>query len=77
MSLAQCADAAGISKSYLTELEVGVKERMRPPKYAGLRTALQIQPADRRLLAPTESQHGKDHDGCHQGAARPYPEDPG
>ncbi len=74
MSLAQCAHAAGISKSYLTELEVGVKERMRPPKYAGLRTALQIQHDDRRLLTPTEDQHGKDSDGPHEGAPRPHPD---
>lgn len=76
MSLAQCADAAGLSKSYLTELEVGVKERMRPPKYAGLRTALNLQPDDRRLLTPIpEEQHGKDTHGSHEGVPRRHPDD--
>ena len=69
-----CARAAGLSHSYLSELETGIKEDMRPPKYAGLRTALQIQPDDRRLLTPTpEDQHRKEPDGCHQGASRPHP----
>ena len=76
MSLATCAQAAGISKSYLTELEVGVKQHMRPPTYAGLRTALEIQPDDRQLLAPLEERHRKEPDGRQEGAARPHP-DPG
>ncbi|MET9012260.1 helix-turn-helix domain-containing protein [Streptomyces olivaceoviridis] len=74
MSLASCAEAAGISKSFLTELEVGAKQHMRPPTYAGLRTALQIQSDDRRLLR--EEQHRKDTDGRQEGACRPHP-DPG
>lgn len=73
MSLAQCAVAAGISKSYLTELETGVKKRMRPPTYVGLRTALQIQPDDRRLLASAEGQHRKELDGHQEGVGRPHP----
>jgi hypothetical protein len=73
MSLATCAEAAGISKSYLTELEVGTKQHMRPPTYAGLRTALQIQPDDRRLLAPPGEQHRKEPDAQQEGC-RPHPE---
>lgn len=74
MSLATCAEAAGISKSFLTELEVGAKQHMRPPTYAGLRTALQIQPHDRQLLAPPEEQHRKESDGRQEGACRPHPD---
>lgn len=74
MSLAKCAQAAGISKSFLTELEVGAKQHMRPPTYAGLRTALQIPSDDRTLLTPSKEQHGKDPDAHPQGA-RAHPDD--
>lgn len=68
MTLRGCAKTAGMSHSYLSEIEAGHKEHMRPPAYADLRTALQIQPHDRRLLTPTpEEQHGKDTDGRHEG----------
>jgi transcriptional regulator with XRE-family HTH domain len=76
LTLRQCAKAAGIAHSYLSEIETGLKGDMRPPTYAGLRTALQIQPNDRRLLLPTpEEQHRKDTDGPDEGAPRPHPED--
>ncbi|MFG2503627.1 helix-turn-helix domain-containing protein [Streptomyces sp. NPDC048441] len=57
MTQAMCANAASISRSYLAEIEAGHRWRMRPPAYAGLRTALQIQVddalADRlRAVAP-------------------------
>ncbi|MEH0629877.1 helix-turn-helix transcriptional regulator [Streptomyces stelliscabiei] len=75
MTQAMCATAASISRSYLAEIEGGLRRRMRPPKYAGLRTALRIQPNDRRLLAPTpQEQHRKDTDGRHEGAPRPHPD---
>ncbi|MES9522391.1 helix-turn-helix domain-containing protein [Streptomyces capoamus] len=74
LSQAQCARAARISRSYLTEIEAGLKEHMRPPTYAGLRTALQIQPDDPLLLAPPEEQHRKESDGRQEGAFRPRPE---
>ncbi|MFI0233085.1 helix-turn-helix domain-containing protein [Streptomyces sp. NPDC017086] len=74
MSLATCARAAGISKSFLVELETGAKRVMRPPTYAGLRTALRIQSNDRRLLAPPEEQHRKEPDGRQEGASRPRPD---
>ncbi|WP_060887610.1 helix-turn-helix domain-containing protein [Streptomyces caniscabiei] len=77
LTLRQCARQAGISHSYLSEIETGLKKDMRPPKYGGLRTALQLQQDDRRLLAPTpEDQHRKDSDGPHEGSPRPHP-DPG
>lgn len=74
MTLRECARQAGISHSYLSEVETGLKKDLRPPKYAGLRTTLQIQPNDRRLLTPTpQEQHRKDPDGCHEGTPRPHP----
>jgi transcriptional regulator with XRE-family HTH domain len=76
LSLRGCARAAGMAHSYLSEIENGLKEDMRPPTYAGLRTALQIQPDDRRLLITPEEQHGKEPDGRHEGTSRPHP-DPG
>ncbi|MDX3243484.1 helix-turn-helix transcriptional regulator [Streptomyces sp. ME18-1-4] len=75
LTLRQCARQAGISHSYLSEIETGIKGDMRPPTYAGLRTTLQIQHHDRRLLAPNpEEQHRKEPDG-HEGAPRPHPDD--
>lgn len=76
LTLRECARQAGISHSYLSEIETGLKGDMRPPTYAGLRTTLQIQADDRRLLLPTpEEQHRKDTHGRHEGAPRPHPED--
>lgn len=77
MTQVMCADAASISRSYLAEIEAGHRRRMRPPKYAGLRTALQIQPKDEQLLAPPAEEHRKEPDARHEGAPRPHPEDPG
>ncbi|MEV6180132.1 helix-turn-helix transcriptional regulator [Streptomyces sp. NPDC052015] len=76
MTLRNCARSAGIAHSYLSEIENGLKGDMRPPTYAALRTALQIQPDDKQLLLPTpEEQHGKDSDGRQEGAPRPHPDD--
>jgi transcriptional regulator with XRE-family HTH domain len=52
MTQAACASTARISRSYLAEIEAGHRSRMRPPTYAGLRTALQIPREDEQLLAP-------------------------
>lgn len=71
LSLRGCARAAGIAHSYLSEIENGLKEDMRPPTYAGLRTALQIQPDDKQLLTPPEEPHRKDRNGRQEGASRP------
>lgn len=49
----QVAEAAGITRSYLSRLETGkASGRMRPGTYAALRTALHATDDD--LLAPTE-----------------------
>ncbi|MFI2426565.1 helix-turn-helix domain-containing protein [Streptomyces sp. NPDC018955] len=77
LSRDECAEAAGISGPYLSQLETGARRDMRPPTYKRLRTALQIQQDDRRLLATTEGNHRKDTtDGRHEGAGRPHPEQP-
>lgn len=73
----QCAEAAGITGPYLSQLENGVRRDMRPPTYQRLRTALQIQPGDHQLLTPAEEQHGKGDHARHEGNPRPHPEDPG
>lgn len=77
MTQVMCADAASISRSYLAEIEAGHRKRMRPPTYAGLRTALQIQPEDEQLLTPTTEEHRKESDARQEGAPRQHPEDPG
>ncbi|RSS92512.1 XRE family transcriptional regulator [Streptomyces sp. WAC02707] len=78
LSRDECAEAAGISGPYLSQLETGARRAMRPPTYKRLRTVLQIQQDDRQLLAPHEEpEHRKDTtDGRHEGAGRPHP-DPG
>jgi transcriptional regulator with XRE-family HTH domain len=55
------AAKAGIDRSYLTQLELGWRKRMRPPTYTALRAALGLQPNDEQLLEPTEHprQEGK------------------
>jgi transcriptional regulator with XRE-family HTH domain len=77
LSRDECATKAQISGPYLSQLENGARREMRPPTYKRLRTALQIQQDDRRLLAPTEEQHRKDDHARHDGDPRPHPEDPG
>ncbi|MFD8234070.1 helix-turn-helix domain-containing protein [Streptomyces sp. NPDC059696] len=77
LSRDECAEAAGISGPYLSQLETGARRNLRPPTYRRLRTVLQIQRNDRRLLAPPEEQHGKDTHARHEGDPRPHPEDPG
>lgn len=78
LSRDDCATRAGISGPYLSQLETGARRDMRPPTYKRLRTALQIQQDDRRLLAPTEEHHERKEDHArHDGAPRPHPEDPG
>lgn len=77
LSRDECAAKAQISGPYLSQLENGVRREMRPPTYRRLRTALQIQQDDRRLLAPSEEHHRKDDHARHDGDPRPHPEDPG
>lgn len=52
------ADAAGITRSYLSRLETGTASgRMRPDTYVALRTALRA--TDHDFLAPPEDQPEK------------------
>lgn len=60
MNQAECATKAGISRPYLSQLELGIRKRMNPPAYTSLRTALQLPPTDRRLLTPPGEQHRKE-----------------
>jgi cytoskeletal protein RodZ len=56
IDIAECAAATDISRAYLNQLELGLRRRMKPPTYHRLRTALRIEPHDRRLLEPGEQQ---------------------
>ncbi|MFD7660997.1 helix-turn-helix domain-containing protein [Streptomyces sp. NPDC059788] len=51
LSTSETAERAGISRRYLNHLENGYRDRMRPGRYAALRTALGLNPDDQRLLA--------------------------
>ncbi|MCX5584217.1 helix-turn-helix domain-containing protein [Streptomyces erythrochromogenes] len=55
-STSEVAEAAGISRRYLSHLENGYRKQMRPAPYVRLRTALGLEPDDTRLLdeAPNE-----------------------
>lgn len=57
MSTAECAAAAGISRPYLSQLELAHRRHTRPPIYAALRTALRV--TDDSLLA-SEDQISKE-----------------
>jgi len=50
--VSELAQRAGISRRYLCHLENGTRTRMRPKRYAALRTALDATDSD--LLAITE-----------------------
>ena len=50
LSVREAADRAGISRSYLQRLETGTRERMGPPRYIRLRTALSA--TDDQLAPP-------------------------
>lgn len=50
LEINELAERAGISRRYLSHLENGTRTRMRPKRYAALRTALSAN--DDRLLAP-------------------------
>lgn len=55
LPIADLARNAGISRSYLTRLEIGVRRHMRPPAYLALRTALGVPHDDTHLLAEGET----------------------
>lgn len=66
LSLAECAGAAGISRPYLTQLELGQRKRMKPGTYKGLRIALDLPATDTRLLAALTSRKERHHAGRHE-----------
>ena len=57
LGIQQTAEAAGISRSYLTRLELGTRTRMRPGTFAALRQALSATPD--QLLTPHEQNDEK------------------
>lgn len=72
MSQAECAAKARIARPYLSQIETGTRQHLRPPTYMALRIALEVAPLNRRLLAPDEDQHRKENHGSpHEAEARP------
>lgn len=53
--IADLARRTGISRSYLTRLEIGSRRFMRPHTYTALRAALELPPDDKQLLAETRT----------------------
>lgn len=58
LEISELAEAAGISRRYLSHLENGTRSRMRPRKYTQLRAALNS--TDARLLAPQRTDTPKE-----------------
>lgn len=52
LTQAQVAEEAGITANYLSRLETGTRQHMRPGSYAALRTALSA--TDAQLLVDTD-----------------------
>lgn len=55
IEMADLARRTGITPSYLSRLETGVRRHMRPPKYVALREALGLPPDSKQLLANGET----------------------
>lgn len=66
LSIAECAGAAGISRPYLNQLELGQRRHMKPGTYKGLRLALNLPDTDTRLLATTTPRKERRHAGRHE-----------
>lgn len=66
LSIAECAGAAGISRPYLNQLELGKRHRMTPGTYLGLRRALDLPATDTRLLVATTPRNERHHAGRHE-----------
>lgn len=66
LSTAKCAEAAGISRPYLTQLELGRRQHMGPGTYLGLRRALDLPATDTRLLVATTPRKERHHAGRHE-----------
>ncbi|MGA4864172.1 helix-turn-helix domain-containing protein [Streptomyces lavendulocolor] len=58
LEISDLAAAAGISRRYLSHLENGTRNRMRPRRYTALRAALKS--TDERLLAPQRTDTPKE-----------------
>ena len=56
LTIAQLATRAGISRTHLNQLELGIKRNVRPPTYSALRAACELPPDDSSLLADEEPQ---------------------
>lgn len=67
----ECAARAGITRPYLSQLETGARDSLRPPTYQRLRSALKSKTSD-RLLAPPQ-QPRKEAD-AREGAPRHGPD---
>jgi transcriptional regulator with XRE-family HTH domain len=67
LSQADVARKARISRPYLSQLEAGERNTVRPPTYARLCVALRL------LLAPNEEHQREDPNAC-QGTPRPHPD---
>ncbi|WP_372344630.1 helix-turn-helix domain-containing protein [Streptomyces sp. KL116D] len=59
LELAELAERAGISRRYLSHIENGTRNRMRPARYQRLRQALGAH--EEELLAPPETDPPKEH----------------
>ncbi|MFG3476406.1 helix-turn-helix domain-containing protein [Streptomyces sp. NPDC047980] len=59
LEISDLAERAGISRRYLSHLENGTRKRMRPSRYAALRTALNATDAQ-LLLAPPRNHPDKE-----------------
>ncbi|WP_078854973.1 helix-turn-helix domain-containing protein [Streptomyces sp. NRRL F-5135] len=72
LSQAECAARARIARPYLSQIETGARQHLRPPTYKALRAALALTPDDRRLLDPDEDPARKESNGIpHQAEAGP------
>ncbi len=69
-----CATQAGIARAYLSQLETGARDEMRPPTYRRLREVLEVPPDDARLLVSPEEHQRKDIPDADEGSPHPVHE---
>lgn len=67
LELAELAEQAGISRRYLSHIENGTRNRMRPARYQRLRQALGAH--ETQLLAPPETPPPKENPSAQRQAA--------
>lgn len=75
LTQARCAALAEISRPYLSQLESGDRDSLRPPTYARLRSALKCKRSKRLLLSSRNEPPREETDDRHEGAPRPAAED--